>query len=94
LRRTALTLASFTLTVGLGTPAWAWDGNNRNGDQPRRFHSASSDRPGEGRSHYDRPENASRDDGNRPERFRSGSDDPPGEGRSHYDREHHEDPAL
>jgi hypothetical protein len=49
----AITLASLTMIVGLSAPAWGCDSSG-NADQPRRFHSASSDAPGEGRAHYDR----------------------------------------
>lgn len=93
MRSMAMTLASLTLVAGLGTPAWASD-RTGHGDQPRRFHPASNNAPGDGRSHYDRPENGNRHDGDRPERFGSASADQPGEGRSHYDREHHDNPAL
>jgi hypothetical protein len=53
MRRLAMTLASLTMIAGLAAPAWACDGNG-NAGPPRRFHSASNDRPGEGRAHYDR----------------------------------------
>ena len=92
MRKVAIAVASVTLMVGLSGPAWAYDSD---GCRPSRFHSSSDDPPGEGRSHYDRPENGyCGDDNERSQRFHSASEDRPGEGRSHYDREHHDDPAL
>jgi hypothetical protein len=92
MRRMAIAVAGITMIVGLAAPAWAADSSR---DRPSRFHSASNDPPGEGRSHYDRPENSDRgDDEGEPQRFHSASSDRPGEGNAHYDREHHDDPAL
>ena len=99
MRKVAIAVASATLMVGLSGPAWAYDSD---GGRPSRFHSASNDPPGEGRSHYDRPESSGyrgengyhSENDERPQRFQSASQDRPGEGRSHYDRQHHDDPAL